>query len=244
MCLTGVDYFSTLGYQPGIAALAAGTLAPLATVVLVLLTLFGAVPVYKRVAAESPYGQGSISMLEQLLPFWRGKVFVLVLLGFAATSWVITITLSAADATAHIVENPLVPHWFEGQEVWVTFALITGLGIVFFRGFSEAIGVAVFIVVVYMGLNAIVIAASFAKIIADPGVVSDWTGNLAVQHGNPLMMVALALILFPKLALGMSGFETGVAVMTLVKGDESDTYDGRSAGSATPRSCSCGRPSS
>jgi hypothetical protein len=225
MCLTGVDYFSTLGYQPGIAALAAGTLAPLATVVLVLLTLFGAVPVYKRVAAESPYGQGSISMLEQLLPFWRGKVFVLVLLGFAATSWVITITLSAADATAHIVENPLVPHWFEGQEVWVTFALIAGLGVVFFRGFNEAIGVAVFIVVVYMGLNAIVIATSFSRVIADPSVVSDWTGDLTVQHGNPLMMIALALILFPKLALGMSGFETGVAVMTLVKGDEADTYD-------------------
>lgn len=222
MCLTGVDYFSTLGYQPGIAFLAAGMLSPLATIILVLLTLFGALPVYRRVAEESPHGQGSIAMLERLLPFWRGKLFVLVLLGFALTDFIITITLSAADASAHVVENPHVPTFLHGQELWITITLVALLGAVFLRGFTEAIGVAVALVITYLALNAVVIGASAAQVLQDAHQVTDWTAALTAKHGNVTLMIAVSLTLFPKLALGMSGFETGVAVMSHVQGDQTD----------------------
>jgi hypothetical protein len=223
MCLTGVDYFSTLGYQPAIAAVAAGLLSPLATIVLVALTLFGALPVYRRVARESPRGEGSIAMLERLLPWWGGKLFVLVLLGFAATDFMITITLSAADATAHAVENPFAPAWFEGNEVLITLVFVGLLAAIFLRGFKEAISIAVVLVAVFLLLNAIVIVVAFAHIGSDFTVVGDWWQALTAQHSNPLLMVGIALLVFPKLALGLSGFETGVAVMPQITGDADDT---------------------
>ncbi|WP_112466111.1 APC family permease [Streptomyces triticisoli] len=225
MCLTGVDYFSTLGYQPGIAALAAGLLSPIATLVLVLVTLVGALPVYRRVAVESPHGAGSIAMLERLLSFWQGKLFVLTLLGFAATDFLITMTLSAADASTHLVQNPHLTSTLHGHQMLITLLLIALLGGVFLKGFVEAIGVAFVLVGAYLTLNAVVVVVGLAHVLTAGHVVTDWTGALTAQHGNVLLMVGVALIVFPKLALGLSGFETGVAVMPHVRGDPDDTEE-------------------
>ena len=218
MCLTGVDYFSTLGYQPGIAFLAAGVLSPFATLVLVLVTLFAALPLYRRVAQASPNGQGSIAMLEKLFPDWSGKIFVLVLLGFASTDFVITMTLSAADAAAHFIHNPYAPHLLSNQLV-VTLLLLFGLGAIFLKGFKEAIGVAVVLVGVYLVLNAIVTGKAVGVVLAHPEVFPRWRDAAFAQHSSPLAMFGVCLLLFPKLALGLSGFETGVAVMPLIAGD-------------------------
>src|SRR5215203_1525363 len=200
VCLTGVDYFSTLGYIPGIAALAAGALSPIATVFIVLLTIFGVRPMYHWVAAESPHGRGSISMLERLLSFWKGKLFVLALLGFIATDYMITITLSDSDAATHLAANPLAPDFLKGQEVAITL----------------------FLVGVYLLLNLIVVAVGFYEIATSPHTVVRWQNALFSAYGNPLMMIAVSALVFPKLALGVSGFETGVSVMPLVRGEEGD----------------------
>jgi hypothetical protein len=227
MCLTGVDYFSTLGYQPGIAFLAAGVLSPVATLILILLTLLGALPIYMRVAKESPHGEGSIAMLEALLSRWKGKLFVLALLGFVATDFVITITLSAADATAHVINNPFVRGKIPLLEhpIIVTLALITLLGLIFLKGFKEAIGIAVILVLVYLGLNVVVIGRALMEVANNPGLLANWREALFATKmslggfhvGGLAAIMALSVMSFPRLALGLSGFETGVAVMPLVK---------------------------
>jgi hypothetical protein len=245
MCLTGVDYFSTLGYQPSIAFEAAGILAPLATVVLVLLTLFGAVPVYSHVASQSPHGQGSIAMLEHLVHGWKGKTLVLVLLGFAATDFVITKTLSAADAAVHMIANPLWQKYMPDavlnlgnshEQLFATMFLLALLGASFMRGFKEVIGLAVIIVGVYLALNVLVIGSGLWHLAWHPTKLQSWMDNIssgqwhiAAEHVPSIIkgtglgsIIAICILIFPKLALGLSGFETGVAVMPLIKGNDND----------------------
>lgn len=241
MCLTGVDYFSTLGYQPSIAYDNAGLLAPLATIVLVLVTLLGALPIYAYVAKRSHTGQGSIGMLAKLVSGWGGKILVLTLLGFAATDFVITKTLSAADAAVHLIQNP---HWplnvtsdadKTRQAIYATSFLLVLLGASFMRGFREVIGLAVVIVGTYMFLSAIIIGAGIVYIVEHPSTFDQLVHHIRAgewylrESERPLegtglfTIVAISVLIFPKLALGLSGFETGVAVMPLVRGKPNDT---------------------
>lgn len=240
--LTGVDYFSSLGYAPGLAIMAAGFVAPLATLILVLVTFLAALPVYAMVAKHSSDGEGSIKMIERLTVRWGrlgwfGKTVVLALLGFAMTDFVITITLSAADATHHILQNPLFAQHVPHRPVLVTAALISGLCLVFLKGFKEAVGLSVAIALPYMILNGVIIGDGLMQINAQPELLQAWMAKIQhfdieqlrtslmlmsedgagpVKHltgGGTMMLIAVSLLVFPKLALGMSGFETGVSVM-------------------------------
>lgn len=219
--LTGLDYFSTLGYQPGIALLAAGAVAPLATGVLVLVTVLGALPIYAQVARRSYAGQGSVAMLEHLLPGWFGKLLVLVLLGFAGTDFVITMTLSAADAAKHAIENPFLRPVLGDAQILITLFMLVLLAAVFLIGFKEAIGIATAVCVPYLLLNVVVLVRVLAEVSRRPVLITDWQAAL-FRHGDWTVVLIAAGLIFPKLALGLSGFETGVAVMPLVDGGRWD----------------------
>jgi len=248
MCLCGVDYFSTLGYQPSIAFEGAGTLAPLATLVLVLVTLFGALPIYSHVAGETPDGVGSIGMIERMFSGWGAKLVVLVLIGFAATDFVITKTLSAADAAAHLISNPLyedhVPAWLQGQMPTTMFLLVL-LGAMFLKGYGEVVGLATVLCTAFLGLSFIVVVASVFYLVTHPSLLQHWfaeisSGTYHLDHAplsgtGPWVAMGIAVLVFPKLALGLSGFETGVLHIHMVRGTEASPHDERARVANTRR---------
>lgn len=203
LCLIGLDYFSTLAYQPSMAFEAAGRVAPFGTIVVVLVTLFAALPVYAYVAGRSPDGHGSLGLLERWVRGWKGKTLILVLLGFIATDFVITKTISAADAAEHIIASPLwgrcldalaslddvlrpsfsPPFLRSVLDVWdrqlVVTVILLLLGFAFwafFRlGFTRrVIQLAVFVVAAYLLLNAIVIGSGLWHLRTHPEVLQSW----------------------------------------------------------------------
>ena len=116
----------------------------------------------------------------------------------------------------------------------------------FLRGFNEVIAIAVVIVGVYLLLNVIVLVSGLVYLAFHPSMVADWyhVGRCAAigtceHEGQRAVVAAIAacLIFFPKLALGLSGFETGVAVMPLVRGEHGDDPHRPRAAFATRASC-------
>ena len=189
--------------------------------ILVLVTVFGALPVYMQVAGRSFAGQGSIAMLENLLTGWKGKMMVLILLGFAATDFVITMTLSAADAAKHAVENPFLHGYLGDHQILVTLIILVLLTSLFLKGFKEAIGLATYVTVPYLALNLVVLGRGMWEVTRHPVLLPNWHAMLAAR-GDMALVIAGAILVFPKLALGLSGFETGVSVMPLIDGGEAD----------------------
>jgi hypothetical protein len=153
---------------------------------------------------------------------------VLILLGFAATDFVITMTLSAADATKHAIENPYLHPFLGEAQVGVTLMLLALLAVVFLFGFREAIAMSAVVAIPYLLLSLVVLVRGLGEIAARPELWSDWHRTLVARRdwGG---IAAAALLVFPKLALGMSGFETGVSVMPLIDGGPSDARPGSDA---------------
>ncbi len=101
----------------------------------------------------------------------------------------------------------------------LTLIFLAFLGAIFLKGFKEAVKIAVVLVAVYLVLNALVIGVGVVEVGRHPELIAGWKRHLWQQHGSFWSMLGISLLLFPKPALGWSGFETGVAVMPLISGD-------------------------
>ena len=259
LCVVGLDYLSSLAYQPSIAYQAAGPLAPLVTLVLEFVTLFAAVPLYNYMARRSPHGHGVIGLLERILPGWRGKMLILILLGFGATDLVLTRTFSAADAAEHIIHSPhpawqqTLEHWTnksrelhphlpefiapKAEKLWsrhlvvTLFVLFVGLGVslLFGKGFTPwLIRLAVLTVFVYFVLNVFLIGSGVVYLFAHGELVSQWwtdvrsTPMVFTSSFDVWSLVGTCFMLFPALALGLSGFEMTMLLMPYVRGRKDD----------------------
>jgi hypothetical protein len=116
----------------------------------------------------------------------------------------------------HMLENPYLPGFLHGHAVLITVVLLLVLGGVFLLGFSEAVGVAIPLVAVFLVLNAVVTVAGVIDLLGDSAALSRWTDALTAGGGGFTGVIGPAVLAFPLLVLGLSGFETGVSMMPLV----------------------------
>jgi hypothetical protein len=266
LCVVALDYLSSLAYQPSVAFSVAGLFAPVATLGVVAVTLFCALPLYCYLAGRSPHGSGSVGLLEKLVPGWHGKLLMLVVLGFAATDLIFTRTFSAADAAEHLLHSPIpgcqavvaaigdgcgraveaLPlevreraHGLGNPRVVVTLVILV-LGFAAARAFRRGvtrglIRMAVVCVAAYLAVTAVVVGCGVAFLTNHPEMVEAWWAAVRGgewKAGEPARaadgwwpLVLASAVLFPRLALGLSGYELALTSMPLVRGFGSDTSE-------------------
>lgn len=126
--------------------------------------------------------------------------------------------------------------WSSRQLVVTLLVLAAGLIVTFvFRsGFRKRfIQIAVVTVVFYMALNAILISSGIVYLFGRPELIQnwwqavqqgDWQARFAGSNGaiDNVALGATAMSLFPKVALGLSGFEMAMLLMPVVRGRTDD----------------------
>jgi hypothetical protein len=209
-----VDYFSTLAYLPSIAAEAAGVWAPVTAAGVVIVTFLLALPVYWYIVGRSPDGRGAAGIMEDSMPGWRGKLVVLTLLGFAAADFVITRSLSLADAAVHLIHNPhgqqllehlhtaslktehglwqpleLALHHLANPQVIITLGLsITSFALwqLLKRDITpRVLSVTAAAVTCYLALAAIIIGTAAAYIASHPAIWQNWQNAVIAASAQP-----------------------------------------------------------
>jgi hypothetical protein len=257
LALVGLDYFSTLAYLPSIAVKAAEDieaiggrrqLVPLIGLGVVLVTFLAALPVYWYVAGRSTEGEGATGLLDRLVKGWFGKLLLLGLLGFVAADFLLTRTLSTADAAVHIRNNPYwmahgeeivhslsekLGHWWN-EQLLITIVLAVlafGAYAYLFLGFTRSfLRLAFTIVGLYLTLTAVVVVAGLVYLANSPDILGQWIKDVRLDGtadvGSLLTSILLlAVITFPQMALGLSGFELSLTSVPLIEGDPGDTPD-------------------
>lgn len=214
LALVGLDYFSTLAYLPSIAVEASGRRAPLAALGVVVVTLLMALPIYFYIAGRSTRGHGATGLLERHVHGWGGKLLMLILLGFVATDFVITRTLSVADASIHILHNPTwkqqvgwteqhreqmrswLPEVLQGgffdfwsEQIIVAVVLsIASFGLYHFvvRGFTRGfMYVAALVVVVFLALTGVVVGSGLAHLARHSDQLAGWIETVRRTSPEP-----------------------------------------------------------
>lgn len=246
LCLVGIDYFSTLAYLPSLANEVSFEMAPFAAVGVVAVTLLFALPAYLYVIGRSSDGRGATGLMQRSIFGWRGKFLMLVMMGFVAADFIITRSLSTSDAAVHLLANPqlnqlvsdntisvesvqpwlglgwvefLRPYWTRQVGVTLVLSVIALVfWFIFAAGFTRRVlWFCTGVVLLFLTSTLYIVMRVGWHILEHPNQWNLWWNHVTERNASGIEgSVILFLLIFPQLALGISGFELSMAAAPLI----------------------------